>query len=82
MHLPPAEHVIAVFGGVRKAGRALKYQASTVSSWRPKGRCKGRIPSKAMGRILQVARRRQLDITANDLLLGRDVPDLNKKKRA
>ena len=78
MHLNPAEYVVHCFGGVRKAGKALGRTASAVSKWNRSDKnlgCGGRIPSRMQDVILQVAKIQGLDITAEDLVLGREVED-------
>lgn len=76
MHLTPAQYVIRVFKGVRATARALERSPSSVSKWtKPKASrgTDGNIPGTAQRTILQKARELQLDITANDLLFGRDI---------
>lgn len=77
--MKPAYYVISVFGGVGATARAIGYTAGAVSKWKlPASRqgCHGWIPRKSMQKILVVAKRRKLDITAEDLLMGR--PGRNK----
>jgi hypothetical protein len=76
MKMTPAQYVIHKFGGVRQLARLLKKSPSAVSRW-PKpssinGR-DGRIPYTEQKRILQIARERGIDVTAEDILLGREV---------
>jgi hypothetical protein len=81
MHLTPAEYVVEIFGGVRKAGVALGRTASSISKWKKSdknGGCGGRVPSRMQEVVLQVARIKKLDITAEDLINGRDVADVVK----
>lgn len=76
MHLSPAEYVIKVFGGVRKTARAIGRTAPSISKWQKARDNKGtggRVPTAAAEIILQIAQRDSLDITASDLLLGRDI---------
>ncbi len=76
MHLSPAEYVIHVFGGVRKAGRALGRTGSAISNWnrsRKNGGCGGLIPSRMQEVVLQVAEINGLDIKPEDLISGREV---------
>jgi hypothetical protein len=83
MRLSPAEYVIRTIGGVRKTARAIGRVPSAVSAWRSKAGTGGEIPRGAQKDILKFARLKRLPITAEDLLLGRDVPNGNKKaKRA
>jgi hypothetical protein len=79
MHLNPAQYVVHCFGGVRKAGIALGRTASAISKWNKSDKnfgCGGRIPSRMQEVILEVARIKKLDITAQDLVLGREVADV------
>lgn len=78
MHLNPAEYVVYVFKGVRKAGLALGRSAAAVSKWNKSKKNKGsggRIPSVAQLSILKVAKKRGLDITPEDLVIGREVKE-------
>lgn len=72
--LSPAEYVIKTFGGVRATARAIGRDKSSVSVWRASKDKKGTgglIPHKAQALILKVAREKNLDITAEDLIVGR-----------
>jgi len=76
MKTTPTEYVIIIFKGVRSLGRALKCNPSTISRWkrsREDGGCDGNIPSGAQRKILELARKNKLDITPNDLMLGRKI---------
>lgn len=68
MQMTPAQYVIYVFKGVRATARAVGRTPSSVSKWQ-----KGRIPSGAHRKILDVARERGLDLTPDDLVYGRTV---------
>lgn len=77
MHLTPAQYVIRVFKGVRATARVLGRSPSSVSKWtKPKSArgTDGQIPGTAQRTIIEKARELRLDITANDLLFGRDIP--------
>lgn len=72
--ISPAEHTIKQFGGVRALARALGRYPSTISRWqksRDVDGCEGRVPTSVQRKILEIARERGLDITPNDLVLGR-----------
>lgn len=73
--LTPAEYVISVFGGVRATAKAIGRTPSCITKWKKpkklKG-CGGRVPSIAQGLILTLAVKRNLPITAEDLLCGRE----------
>lgn len=67
IQMSPAEYVIQVFGGVRATGRAIGRDATSVFLWKGNGR----IPTANLRKILKVAKLKKLDITAEDLILGR-----------
>ena len=78
MHLTPAEYVVHVFGGVRKAGRALGRSGGAVSNWnksQKNGGCGGLIPTRMQSIVLQIAKIQGLDITTEDLISGREVSE-------
>lgn len=75
-HLNPAQCVLKIFGGVRPAARAIGRSPSSISAWSRKRKTrgmKGSVPRKAQLRILALAKSMRLDVTANDLTLGRDM---------
>lgn len=77
--LSPAEYVIYAFGGVRPAARAIGRDGGSVCAWkrsRAKKGTDGRVPSKAQALILSVAKEREIDITPEDLVIGRMVGDV------
>lgn len=68
----PAETVITLFGGVRPLARELGRNPSNVSRWRkPKneGGTGGSVPTAMQGKILAIARRRGLELTAEQLIM-------------
>jgi hypothetical protein len=76
MILKPAELVIEAFGGVRPLARLLGKSPSTVCRWRadkPHG-TGGAIPSSVQKRLLYMAGERGIELTAQDLIVGRTVP--------
>jgi hypothetical protein len=76
MYLSPAKYVIHVFGGVRPTARAIGRDPSTVCKWplpRAQKGCDGKIPGGVFRTILKEAKKRKLDITANDLIFGRNI---------
>ncbi len=78
MHLTPAAYVIRTFGGVRKTARIIGRDPSSVSMWnksREDRGTDGNIPSLAQHKILEEAKALGLDITPDDLILGREVND-------
>ncbi len=76
MKLSPARYVIHAFGGVTALARAIKRDHSTVSRWQNSKDLKGTggyIPMPAQRDILRVAKRLGIDITPDDLILGREI---------
>lgn len=75
-HLSPAEIVINAFRGVNATARALGRKPSAISKWK-KSRddrgCGGDVPARTHRLILERARADGLDVTAEDLIYGRDV---------
>jgi hypothetical protein len=65
--LTPAEIVITTFGGVRATARELGCDPSAVSRWKRTGH----IPNLYQRRILELAWSRGVDLTAHDLIFGR-----------
>lgn len=65
----PAQCAIEAFGGVRALARAVGVSPDIVSRWR--SRCDGFIPRQQAVKIYQLARDRGLELTAEDLLIGR-----------
>lgn len=74
--LSPADYVIHIFGGVRATARAIGRSATSVSNWRrtkASHGCNGDVPSAAQRLILSVAKKKNLDITPDDLIFGRRI---------
>jgi len=72
--ISPAEYVIKALGGVRATARAIGRDPASVVAWkRPRAKkgTDGQIPDKCHHTILKIAQERGLDITPNDLILGR-----------
>lgn len=67
MLLNPVEYVIKLFGGVRPLSRSINRAPGTISIWRKKGF----IPTRVQREVLMAARRRRLDLTTDDIILGR-----------
>lgn len=75
-HLSPAEYVIHVFRGVRATARAIGRSPSSISKWTSPRDTQGRggsVPGSVQKTILAKAKELDLDITADDLIFGRDV---------
>lgn len=70
MKLSPAAYVVHVFGGLAATSAALGRDKSTISRWRTGN---GRIPGPVRPWVLEVARRKNLPITSEDLDYGRNV---------
>lgn len=74
MNLTPAQILVLRFGGVRKTARAIGRSPAAVSKWtknETREGLKGTIPSAVQPHILMLARKLGLDLTAEDLILGR-----------
>jgi hypothetical protein len=67
VRITPVDLVIQSFGGVRAAARVLKLDPATVSRWQQSGR----VPAKRQENVLQLAWERGIDLTAHDLIFGR-----------
>lgn len=77
-HKSPAELVIERLGGVSKVARLLGQDYSSVLRWpRPKDQkgAEGKVPTHAQRTILDYARANGLDLTAEDLIYGRNSVD-------
>lgn len=69
--MEPASSIVSKFGGPSKLAKILAVHRTRVSNWtRPKeaGGSGGRIPQAHHRTILSIARERELDIAAEDLL--------------
>jgi len=76
MHLSPAAYVLMIFNGVRATARVAGRSPSSVCKWnKPKEQrgTNGLIPTKAQPILLDKARDLGLDLTAEDLIFGREV---------
>jgi hypothetical protein len=60
-----------MFGGVRKLARALNRDPAAVSRWQKSGI----VPTSIQRRLLEMAWERGIDITAHDIVFGREVND-------
>ncbi len=72
--MTPASYIIKVFGGIRATARALNRAPSTVMAWKTSKKNNGTggtIPGGNHKLILRIAKKRNLDITPEDLILGR-----------
>lgn len=78
MHLSPVEYVIKILAGgrVSAAAEMLGCDRSSIYRWKsPSERrgCDGNIPRRLQRRILDTAKARGLDLTADDLIYGRTI---------
>jgi hypothetical protein len=76
--MSPAEYVIYCFKGVRATARAIGRDPSSVVKWpMPRSRkgSDGKVPHRAQPLILRAAEERELDLTAQDLIVGRFVDE-------
>lgn len=69
----PAERVIAAFGGsISEVAKVVGRHPSSVCRWRYEygaaGGTDGYVPANLQGTILRAARKRGLDLTAEDLI--------------
>lgn len=69
IYLTPSKYAILVFGGVRPLARQIGVKPNTVCSWQTRG--DGSIPSSNYKPILDAAKKKGLDISADDLVFGR-----------
>ena len=67
--IPPSALVVGAFGGVRSTARLLNCEPSTISRWGKHGR----VPAEWQRPILELAWSRGIDLTAHDLIFGREV---------
>ncbi len=70
-HTTPVELAIDMFGGVRKLARALGRDPPAVSRWQKSGV----VPTSVQRRLLELAWERGINITAHDIVFGREVND-------
>jgi len=75
----PADIAIAAFGGVEALASATKIPVKRIYRWRQslaKGGSDGRVPANQQGVILRAARKRRLDLCAEDLIDMRVAEDV------
>lgn len=66
--ISPAQLVVSAFGGVRATARVLRVDPSCVSRWQ----MTGLVPTSRQRRVLELAWSMGIDLTANDLVFGRN----------
>jgi len=69
VYLTPSKLVILLFGGVRPLARLLNKTQSSVSKWQKSD--DGDVPGKCHRQILDLAKKRGVDLSAEDLVFGR-----------
>ncbi len=82
MMLSPAEYVIHVFGSGQAVANVVGKTRQAVYLWkRPRklGGCDGKVPTRSIEKILKAAKLRGLDLTAEDLIRGRNVRKVDLK---
>lgn len=75
MRLTPVDCAVRAFGGVRPLATAIRQYPGSVCQWRTrqtKRRAAGDLPTVVQRRVLEVARERGLQLSAEDLILGRE----------
>lgn len=68
-HINPVDLVIDLFGGVRKLARAIGRDPAAVSRWKRLGV----VPTSVQKKILEVAWDQGIEVTAHDIIFGRDI---------
>ncbi|UOF79763.1 DNA-binding transcriptional regulator cro [Caudoviricetes sp.] len=66
--ITPVELTIDLFGGVRKLARAINRDPAAVSRWRKSGV----VPTSVQRKVLECAWARGIEISAHDMIFGRD----------
>lgn len=69
VYLTPSKYAILMFGGVRPLARLIGVKPNTVCSWQTRN--EGAIPSSNFRLILDAAKKKGVDLTADDLVFGR-----------
>lgn len=67
-NLTPVDLVINSFGGVRKLARVINRDPAAISRWRKAGT----VPTAVQKKLLELAWARGINISAHDLIFGRD----------
>jgi hypothetical protein len=66
--ITPVQLAIQSFGGVRRLAKAIDRDPAAISRWQKNGI----VPSAAQRRLLQIAWERGIELTAHDIIFGRD----------
>lgn len=67
MYTSAAHCVILAFGGIRRAARMVGRQPGAVRAWKKRGK----VPPDVQKIVMNLARQQLVDITAEELILGR-----------
>jgi hypothetical protein len=67
INLTPVQLAIQSFGGVRRLAKAIDRDPAAVSRWQRNGI----VPSAAQRQLLETAWERGIEITAHDIIFGR-----------
>ena len=70
MYLNPGVCLVVAFGGVRKAARAVGRTPGAVINWKKTGI----IPVKIQRLVLSMVHDKSIDLTAEELIMGRNLP--------
>lgn len=65
----PVDYIIEIFGGVRALARGINQTHVSVINWRKSHNGAGLVPTHIQGRILELARKRGLKLTADDFIV-------------
>ena len=79
VYLSPSKYAILLFGGVRPLARLIGVKPNTVSCWQTRG--DGSIPSSNFKPILDAAKKRGIDLSADDLVFGKTLTKNNVAKK-
>lgn len=77
--IKPADFIVMFFGGLRPAAKAIGRSHASVNKWRRPVSDRGTggyIPRAVMHRILTLAEKNNWQITAYDLIIGRDAKNV------
>jgi hypothetical protein len=67
-HMTPVQLAIQSFGGVRRLAKAIDRDPAAVSRWQRSGI----VPSAAQKQLLEIAWERGIQLTAHDIIFGRE----------
>ena len=67
-HMTPVQLAIQGFGGVRRLAKVIDRDPAAVSRWQRSGI----VPSAAQKQLLEIAWERGIQLTAHDIIFGRE----------